>query len=140
MQLSEPQPSVEVKGDGRKDSFELIPLERVNPPITQSPQDDIASQASSTSAASSAMLDMHELSSVLSESRAFDHSDQESLDEGATELIAMSEEPSGQYEGGVIGSPPLGSPVMDECADDEEGSEVEVSGTDCPFKFPETAC
>lgn len=146
---------IEAKESARKDSFELIPLEPVDAPFTQEPPKDIVKPASSTSSHTSTLLDMQELSSttpdvevlehVLSGSSAFDHSDRDDLSEGAAELIGLSEEPSGQYEGSVLGSPLLalpllnspllgsplvGSPQTDECADDEEGSEVEVSEND----------
>lgn len=143
VQVPEYEPPVEVKGDGRKDSFELIPLEPIDTPFTQSSQNGISDNQSFTSPSGSALLDMHELSSstpslevlehVLSGSRAFDHSDRDDFSEGAAELLALSEEPSGQYESNVLDSPPLlgspqsGSPTMDECASDEEGGEVEVS-------------
>lgn len=48
--------------------------------------------------------------------------------EGAAELIALSEEPSGQYEGSLIGST-----VVEESADDGDGSEVEVSYLAAPY-------
>jgi hypothetical protein len=142
VQVSEHEPPIEVKEKDRKDSFELIPLEPINTPFTQSSPNGISDNQSFTSSNGSALLDMHELSSstpslevlehVLSGSSAFDLSDQESLHEGAAELIALSEEPSGQYEGSAFSSPPLGSPQFgspteDECASDEESGEVEVS-------------
>lgn len=137
---------IRAKESARKDSFELISLEPVDVPIAiaQSPPNGSSTHASSISAAPSALLDMQELSStppngevlehVLAGSRAFDHSNRDTLSEGTAELIGLSEEPSGQYEGNVLvppplGSPPLGSPQTDGCADDEEGSEVEVSET-----------
>jgi RNA-dependent RNA polymerase len=144
VQVPEHELPVQVKGDGRKDSFELIPLEPIAIPLTQSAQNDIADNQSNTSSFGSAFLNMQGLTStspnaevlehVLSGSSAFDHSDQESLDEGAAELIALSEEPSGQYEGNVLDSPPLlgspqfGSPTTDERADDED-DEVEVNNS-----------
>lgn len=145
---------VEPKESARKDSFELIPLEPTDTLIIQSPAKSILSHASSISAAlPAALLDIQELSStppnvevlehILSGSSAFDHSDRDDLSEGTAELNSLSEEPSRQYEGSVLGSPllappllsspPLGSPLMgspqtDVRVDDEEDSEIEVSG------------
>jgi hypothetical protein len=137
VQHPEHEPPVEVKGKDRKDSFELIPLEPIDGPIAQNSPNGISDNQSFTSFNGSALLDMQDLDSstpsievlehVLSGSRAFDPSDQESLHEGAAELIALSGEPSGQYDGTVLGSPQFGSPTRAERADDGEGSEVEVS-------------
>jgi hypothetical protein len=139
-QLPEHEPPVEVKEKDRdrKDSFELIPLEPIDASISQSPLNGISDNQSVTSSSGSALLDMHELSSstpslevlehVLSGSRAFDHSDRDDFSEGAAELLALSEKPSGQYESNVLDSPPLlGSHQTSECASDEEDGEVEVS-------------
>ncbi|GAB7324317.1 hypothetical protein MBLNU13_g08278t3 [Cladosporium sp. NU13] len=152
VQAPDHQLQVEAKESARKDSFELIPLESVGIPMTQSPPNGTASHASSISAAPPAALhNMQELSGtppdvdvlehVLSGSSAFDHSDRDDLSEGTAELNSLSEEPSGQYEGDVrgspvlgsstvvspsLGSPLLGAPQNDESANDEEGSEVEV--------------
>jgi hypothetical protein len=161
VQAPDYQLPIEAKESARKDSFELIPLEPIDTPVAQSPVKSILSHASSISAAPSAsLLDMQKLSStppdvevlehVLSGSSAFDHSHRDDLSEGAAELIGLSEEPSGQYEGSVLGSPllappppsspPLGSPLLsspqtDVRVDDEEDSEIEVSETDNHPRF-----
>jgi hypothetical protein len=98
VQLPEHEPPAEVKGNDRKDSFELIPLDPIDTPVAQNSPNGVSDNQSFTSSSGSALLEMHELSSstpslevlehVLSGSSAFDLSDQESLHEGAAELIA----------------------------------------------------
>jgi RNA-dependent RNA polymerase len=145
-QLPEHEPPAEVKEKDRKDSFELIPLEPIDAPIARNSPNGISDNQSFISSNGSALLDMHELSSstpslevlehVLSGSRAFDHSDRDDLSEGAAELLALSEEPSGQYESNVLDAPPLlGSPQTSECASDEEAGEVEVSEPAMVIRF-----
>lgn len=175
----------DIKETGRKDSFELIPLEPVDMPIThgplpitlgsltiahsplpitqgplpiahgslpiaQRPHNCIPNHSGNTSLSGSTLLDMQELSSaspisevldhVLSESRAFEHSDRDDLSVGTAELNSLSGEPSGQYESDVldllqVDDASVGVVSEGRDADDEDDGEIEVSETDNLLKF-----
>lgn len=140
VQILDSLPLVEVKEPNRKDSMELLFSDT---PAQTSQQVALDGHRSNSVQASKlsllpmqdldrGFLDDKVLENVLSECRAFEHSDKDSLDEGTTELNTLPAGPSGQYENNPFA--PLkvfdkGVNVTEgnEDAEDEEGSEIEVS-------------